>query len=112
MRKQYVQFSDGRKLNFYEFFEINPDASQEALKAAYRKMCFKYHPDKNPETREKAERTFKVIQEIWSILSNPSSREEYDFVLGLKKTRMVDEVWVYINGNSVSTGSTVSWSFT
>jgi DnaJ like chaperone protein len=50
----------------YKVLEINPDATDEEVKAAYRKMAVKYHPDKvehlGPEIRKSAEEKFQHLQ--------------------------------------------------
>jgi DnaJ like chaperone protein len=50
----------------YKVLEISPDASDEEVKAAYRKMAVKYHPDKvehlGPEIRKSAEEKFQQLQ--------------------------------------------------
>lgn len=62
----------------YDNLHITENASQEVVKAAYKALAQKWHPDKNPENRERAERVFKIITRAFEVLSNPSSREEYD----------------------------------
>ena len=49
-------------------------ATMDEIKAAYRKLAKKYHPDKNPST----EKQFKEINNAYEILSNESKRAQYD----------------------------------
>uniref|UniRef100_K7FEW0 J domain-containing protein n=1 Tax=Pelodiscus sinensis TaxID=13735 RepID=K7FEW0_PELSI len=44
----------------------------------YRKAALKWHPDKNPENKERAEQRFKEIAEAYEVLSDKSKREIYD----------------------------------
>ncbi|MBP6871073.1 MAG: TerB family tellurite resistance protein [Bacteroidales bacterium] len=50
----------------YKILEVNPDSTDEEVKAAYRKMAVKYHPDKvehlGPEIRKSAEEKFQQLQ--------------------------------------------------
>jgi DnaJ like chaperone protein len=50
----------------YKVLEINPDATDEEVKAAYRKMAVKYHPDKvehlGPEVQKSAKEKFQQLQ--------------------------------------------------
>ena len=56
----------------YEILNLPPDADQEAIKSAYRKLASQYHPDKvshlGKEFQELAERRFKEIQEAYERL--------------------------------------------
>jgi hypothetical protein len=58
--------------NPYEVLNLPPDADQEAIKAAYRKLANQYHPDKvahlGKEFQDLAERKFKEIQEAYQEL--------------------------------------------
>jgi molecular chaperone DnaJ len=63
--------------DYYEILGVNRTADDAALKAAYREVAKKYHPDRNPGNAE-AEEKFKAAAEAYSILSDPQKRASYD----------------------------------
>ncbi len=64
-------------MEYYEALGVNNDADDSTIKKAYRKAAMKYHPDKNPGNLE-AEEKFKLVNEAYSILSDPQKRQSYD----------------------------------
>jgi len=63
--------------DYYEILNVSKDASLDEIKAAYRKLAKKYHPDLNPNDKE-AEQKFKEINEAYEVLSDPEKRRRYD----------------------------------
>ena len=63
--------------NFYEILGVSKDASEEAIKKAYRKLARKWHPDINPGNKE-AEQKFKEISRAYDCLSKKDQRALYD----------------------------------
>ena len=65
------------KRDYYEILGVNRDANQEEIKKAYRKSALKYHPDKNPGSKESEEK-FKEATEAYEILRDSQKRAAYD----------------------------------
>lgn len=66
--------------NYYKILEVPESASAEMIKAAYRNLAKKWHPDLNPGNKE-AEQMFMDIKEAYSVLSNAIKRNFYDYQL-------------------------------
>lgn len=66
--------------NYYSVLGVTAIASPEEIKAVYRMLAKKLHPDKNPGNH-KAEEAFKEIQEAYAVLSDPDKRRKYDLKL-------------------------------
>lgn len=63
--------------DFYEALGVSRMASQTQIKAAFKKMAMRYHPDRNPGNKQ-AEDTFKFLNEAYHTLSDPVKRSRYD----------------------------------
>ncbi len=65
------------KRDFYEILGVAKNASDDEIKKAYRKLAMKYHPDRNPDSKQ-AEDKFKEAKEAYEMLSDAQKREAYD----------------------------------
>ncbi|MEN8150889.1 MAG: molecular chaperone DnaJ [Planctomycetota bacterium] len=63
--------------DYYKVLGVATDASQDAIKKAYRKLAKRYHPDKN-RGDEAAETRFKEVQQAYDVLGEPEKRQKYD----------------------------------
>lgn len=62
----------------YRALGLQRGAKPEEIKAAHRKMCLRYHPDKNRDNPKPAEAKFKEAQEAYEVLKDPQRRQLYD----------------------------------
>lgn len=65
------------KRDYYEVLGLDKNASDDAIKKAYRQLAKKYHPDLNPGDKE-AEAHFKEVGEAYEVLSDPEKKARYD----------------------------------
>ena len=61
----------------YQVLGVPQTASVDEIKAAYRRLALKYHPDRNPGDRS-AEARFKEISEAYATLRDPEARARFD----------------------------------
>ncbi len=65
------------KRDYYEILGVGRQTDSSAIKAVYRKLALKYHPDRNPGDKE-AEEKFKEAAEAYEVLRDPQKRNIYD----------------------------------
>jgi curved DNA-binding protein CbpA len=67
--------------DYYKILGVSPDASHCEIKAAYRTLAFRYHPDRNHNNVE-ANQKMMEINVANDTLSNPDKRKQYDVPKG------------------------------
>jgi len=67
---------DNNKINYYDVLNIDRKATHDEIKKAYRKLSLKYHPDKNPNSKE----LFLKINDAYATLGDPDKKKKYDMM--------------------------------
>ncbi|CAL59428.1 molecular chaperone DnaJ [Mycoplasmopsis agalactiae] len=62
--------------DYYKILCVDKKASDQEIKAAYRKLAMKYHPDKLKDGT--SDQKMQEINEAYEVLSDPKKRDEYD----------------------------------
>jgi len=61
----------------YDNLKVTRNAPPEVIRAAYKTLSQKFHPDRNPD-KQNATRTFQIISSAYEVLSDPVKRKEHD----------------------------------
>ncbi len=64
-------------VDYYKILGVDKTATLKDIKAAYRKLARKYHPDLHPDDKD-AKKNFQMINEAHEVLSDPEKRGKYD----------------------------------
>jgi curved DNA-binding protein len=65
--------------DYYAIMGVAENASHEQIKTAYRKLAFKYHPDRcHDENKQVCEEKFKEISAAYYVLGDEKRKKEYD----------------------------------
>ncbi len=64
-------------LDYYATLEVTPQASDEEIKRAYRRLALKYHPDRN-QGDSRAEEQIRAINAAYEVLGDPETRKSYE----------------------------------
>jgi len=67
-------------MNYYDLLEVSPNASGEVIRAAYKSLMQRYHPDRNPGDAAIAERA-ALVTRAYDVLSQDEKRAAYDLSL-------------------------------
>jgi curved DNA-binding protein CbpA len=66
------------EIDYYAVLGVLPSAEDAVIKAAYRALAQRYHPDKNPSNHKEATAKLAEINAAYAVLSNPTERAKYD----------------------------------
>lgn len=107
-----------KKKTLYDFLGVEPEASQEEIKAAALYLAKKYHPVSYPGNSRVAAR-FKQIKLVYNILTNPQKRANYDASLATttekkaatrhKKNTQKEETPKFLNGEQILYSVEIHW---
>ncbi|XP_001625184.2 dnaJ homolog subfamily C member 11 isoform X2 [Nematostella vectensis] len=83
---QYFKMADAPhdesedEVDYYAVLAVRKEANEDELKAAYRRLCVLYHPDKHtdPEKKRVAVQLFSKVQKAYEVLSDPETKAIYD----------------------------------
>ena len=64
-------------LDYYATLEVTPQASDEEIRVAYRKLAFRYHPDRNQGDKS-VEEKIREINAAYEVLGDPEARKSYE----------------------------------
>ena len=68
----------------YDNLKVARDASDKVIRAAYRKLLQKYHPDRNPGDSEAA-RIVRIINSSYAVLTDPIKRKKHDLCIAAQE---------------------------
>ncbi|CAD6199723.1 unnamed protein product [Caenorhabditis auriculariae] len=76
-------------VNPYTVLGLEKGCTERDIQKAYRLQCLKWHPDKNLDNKEEAEKRFIAAKEAFAFLFDKTKREEYD--RGEERVRVAEE---------------------
>jgi curved DNA-binding protein CbpA len=102
-----------KNMNYYEILEVSPNASPEVIKAAYKSLMQRHHPDKNPSHPQAGQHS-QVILQAYQVLSDSTKRDAYDKQVKESKDRNVNSsskasVILASNSRNSKNSATYGW---
>ena len=71
----------------YDNLQVTENASPEVIKGAYKYLSQKWHPDKHPEDRLRAEQITKILNQAYETLSHPTKRRAHDAWIAMMRSK-------------------------
>tara|TARA_Y100000992_G_scaffold69024_2_gene43125 strand:- start:489 stop:995 length:507 start_codon:yes stop_codon:yes gene_type:complete len=92
----------------YKILEISPNSNDNDIKKAYKKLAIKWHPDKNIENKESAEKKFKEISQAFEILSNRQkfNNNNFNYSSSINPNDLFEQMFREMNIKSTNTNTT------
>lgn len=78
IKKAETALKQSKEKNYYKILGVSRNAKKGEIKKAYRDGALKWHPDKNADNVEEAEKMFQDISEAYEVLSDEEKRGKYD----------------------------------
>lgn len=63
--------------DYYAILGVPRNADEGEIRKACKKMALKWHPDRNPDNKEEAQRKFQEVAEAFEVLSDAQKKEVY-----------------------------------
>jgi DnaJ-class molecular chaperone len=74
----------------YDNLKVARDAPPEVIRAAYKTLSQKFHPDRNPH-KPNATRTFQLINHAYEVLSDPVKRRAHDEWISAEEAKQLEQ---------------------
>ncbi len=99
--------------DYYKILGVAKNASDKQIKEAFRKLAFKYHPDRSPQGSGETDTAeqMKSINEAYAVLSNPAKRREYDALRDQFGTGAYDHFREHYSDQDLFRGSDIQQIF-
>lgn len=82
--------------DYYGILNLKSNCSKEEIDSAYRSLAMKWHPDKNKDNKEEAEKKFRDISKAYQILSNDETRKNFDaHGISTKTENLIDPYTIF-----------------
>jgi DnaJ homolog subfamily C member 3 len=78
LQEAQVALKQSKEKNYYKILGLPRSATKKEIKKAYRELALKWHPDKNADDKEEAEKMFQDISEAYEVLSDDELKGKYD----------------------------------